>query len=348
MPEFVELKNKKIVLIGGAGFIGHNLALRLQSLGANVDIIDGMQVNNLLSLIDNVDNLPYPELARSIISERTKLLKKANINLRVQDVRDYHALTRLLNVIKPQVIIQLAAVSHANRSNKDPYSTFDHSFRTLENSLDWARGGSSNVEQFIFFSSSMVYGNFQTDQVDEKTHCEPLGIYGALKYGSEKIVIGYNQTFDLPYTIIRPSALYGERCISRRVGQIFIENSLMGKEIVMSDKGQESLDFTYINDLVDGIVRCIGNKNAINQVFNLTYGKACSIADMSEIIKKHFPNIKIRNVERDKLMPKRGTLNVDKAKDLIGYNPSWPLEKGYPQYINWYKKFINENPNLIE
>ena len=348
MPEFDQLKNKKIVLIGGAGFIGHNLALRLQALGAIVDIIDGMQVNNLLSLIDNVDNLPYPELARSIISERTKLLKNANINLRVQDVRDYHALTRLLNVIKPQVIIQLAAVSHANRSNKDPYSTFDHSFRTLENSLDWARGGSSNVEQFIFFSSSMVYGNFQTDQVDEKTHCEPLGIYGALKYGSEKIVIGYNQTFDLPYTIIRPSALYGERCISRRVGQIFIENSLMGKEIVMSDRGQESLDFTYINDLVDGIIRCIGNKNAINQVFNLTYGKACSIADMSEIIKKHFPDIKIRNVERDKLMPKRGTLNVDKAKDLIGYNPSWPLEKGYPQYINWYKKFINENPNLIE
>ena len=100
--------------------------------------------------------------------------------------------------------------------------------------------------------------------------------------------------------------------------------------------------------MVDGIIRCIGNKNAINQVFNLTYGKACSIADMSEIIKKHFPDIKIRNVERDKLMPKRGTLNVDKAKDLIGYNPSWPLEKGYPQYINWYKKFINENPNLIE
>ena len=211
MPEFDQLKNKKIVLIGGAGFIGHNLALRLQALGAIVDIIDGMQVNNLLFVIDNVDNLPYPELARSIISERTKLLKNANINLRVQDVRDYHALTRLLNVIKPQVIIQLAAVSHANRSNKDPYSTFDHSFRTLENSLDWARGGSSNVEQFIFFSSSMVYGNFQTDQVDEKTHCEPLGIYGALKYGSEKIVIGYNQTFDLPYTIIRPSALYGER-----------------------------------------------------------------------------------------------------------------------------------------
>ena len=341
------LKDKKIALIGGAGFIGHNLALHLKSLGAKVDIIDGMQVNNLLSLVDNVDNLPYPDLSQAIINERTQLLRGAKINIKVQDARDYHALSRLLNEINPEIIIQLAAVSHANRSNKDPYSTFDHSFRTLENSLDWARSNSS-VEQFIFFSSSMVYGNFKGDQVDENNHCEPLGIYGALKYGSEKIIIGYNQTFDLPYTIIRPSALYGERCISRRVGQIFIENSLMGKEIVMSDEGREALDFTYINDLIDGVTKCIGNKNALNQVFNITYGKACSIADMSTIVKQHFPDIKIKNVERDKLMPKRGTLNVDKARDLIGYNPSWPLVKGYPKYIDWYKNFIKEKPNLID
>tara|TARA_X000000368_G_C23020066_1_gene707527 strand:- start:41 stop:1087 length:1047 start_codon:yes stop_codon:yes gene_type:complete len=348
MNNLKKLEGKKIALIGGAGFIGHNLAVHLQSLGAKVNIIDGMQVNNLLSLVDNVDNLPYPDLSRAIINERTQILKTAKIHIRVQDARDYHALSRLLNEINPQIIIQLAAVSHANRSNKDPYSTFDHSFRTLENSLDWARSNISSLEQFIFFSSSMVYGNFKGDQVDENNHCEPLGIYGALKYGSEKIIIGYNQTFDLPYTIIRPSALYGERCISRRVGQIFIENSLMGKEIVMSDKGQEALDFTYINDLVDGVTKCIGNKNALNQVFNLTYGKACSIANMSEIIRQHFPGIKVRNVERDKLMPKRGTLNVDKARDLIGYNPSWPLEKGYPQYIDWYKNFVKEKPNLID
>ena len=346
MNNVQNLNAKKIVLIGGAGFIGHNLALHLQSLGANVSIIDGMQVNNLLSLVDNVDNLPYPDLSSALIMERAKLLKAKKIKIKVQDARDYHAMTRILNEIEPHIIVQLAAVSHANRSNKDPYSTFDHSFRTLENSLDWARS-SSNVEQFIFFSSSMVYGNFKGDQVDENNHCEPLGIYGALKYGSEKIIIGYNQTFDLPYTIIRPSALYGERCISRRVGQIFIENSLFGKEIIMADKGKEALDFTYITDLVEGVTRCIGNKNALNQVFNLTYGKACSIADMAEIIKQYFPDIEVKNVERDKLMPKRGTLNVDKARDLIGYNPSWPLEKGYPKYIDWYKKFTNENPKLI-
>ena len=346
MKDVVKLKDKKIVLVGGAGFIGHNLAIHLKSLGAEVNIIDGMQVNNLLSLVDNVDNIPNPELSRAIVNERVQLIKEAKIGIKVQDVRDYHALSKLLNDLNPNIIIQLAAVSHANRSNKDPYSTFDHSFRTLENSLDWARG-KSNLEQFIFFSSSMVYGNFKSDEVDEKYNCEPLGIYGALKYGSEKIIIGYNQTFDLPYTIIRPSALYGERCISRRVGQIFIENSLFGKEIVMADNGKETLDFTYIDDLLDGVTNCIGNKNAINQVFNLTYGNACSIFTMSEIIKEHFPDIKVRSVERDKLMPKRGTLNIDKARSLIGYNPKWALEKGYPKYIEWYKDFVNNNPKLI-
>lgn len=342
----IDLQGRRIALIGGGGFIGHNLALQLKACGAEPCIVDGMQVNNLLSLVDNADKVPYPELSTALIMERLRLLKQVQIPIHVQDVRDYHAITRILNKIDPQVIIQLAAVSHANRSNKDPYSTFDHSFRTLENTLDWARGGSSNVEQYIFFSSSMVYGDFKDDQVTEDTYCEPLGIYGALKFGSEKIIIGYNQVFDLPYTIIRPSALYGERCISRRVGQIFIENALMGKDIVMSDNGAERLDFTYIDDLVDGIIRCVGNKAAYNQIFNLTYGSACSVADMAAIVKEHFPEVSIKSVERDKLMPQRGTLCVDKARDLIGYNPSWPLQQGYPRYIEWYKDLFARLPQL--
>ena len=89
----------------------------------------------------------------------------------------------------------------------------------------------TKVEHFIYFSSSMVYGHFSETAVIEESSCNPIGIYGALKYGGEKLVIAYNQVFDLPYTIVRPSALYGERCVSRRVGQIFIENALSGKDI---------------------------------------------------------------------------------------------------------------------
>ena len=137
---------------------------------------------------------------------------------------------------------------------------------------------------FIYFSSSMVYGNFNGAAVTEDRHCEPLGIYGALKYGGEKLVIAYNQVFELPYTIMRPSALYGERCVSRRVGQAFIENALRGMPLTVNGDGSDALDFTYIDDLVQGVIRCIARPEARNQIFNMTYGGARSLKQMIEIV----------------------------------------------------------------
>jgi nucleoside-diphosphate-sugar epimerase len=198
-----KIAGRKITLIGGAGFIGHNLALHLDSLGAEVSIIDSLQVNNLASFSSTSDDSVNRNLYLSILNERQNLLQKANIPLFVQDARNYHALSRLIGKIEPEIVIQLAAVSHANKSNKDPYSTFDHSFRTLENALDACR---EKVEHFIYFSSSMVYGHFQNPVVTEETPCNPLGIYGALKYGGEKLVIAYNQvlTFHTPLFVLPP------------------------------------------------------------------------------------------------------------------------------------------------
>ena len=163
-------------------------------------------------------------------------------------------MSKLYAEIKPEVIVHLAAVSHAGRSNKNPHTTFDHSLRTPENMLEASK---KTIKHFIYLSSSMVYGNFKENEVNEDTRCEPLGIYGALKYAGEKIIIAYNQVFGLPYTIIRPSALYGERCISRRVGQFFIESALHKKEIYIDGNGEEKLDFTYIKDLLSGIIQVI-------------------------------------------------------------------------------------------
>ena len=338
------IKGRRITIIGGAGFIGHNLALHLKHLGADVSIIDGLEVNNLTSVLGNSDHLPHPHLAHTAINERLQLLRYANIPLHVQDARDYHKLSHILSKTNPQVILHLAAVSHANRSNKDPFSTFDHSLRTLENALDNAK---NRIEHFIFLSSSMVYGHFKGSQVDEETSCEPIGIYGALKLSGEKIVIAYNQVSDLPYTIIRPSALYGERCISRRVGQVLIENALFGDEITLNGDGSDRLDFTYIQDLVGGLVNVIENENSRNQTFNLTYGSSRCISDMVDILREHFPTISVRSISKDALMPDRGTLSVEKARSLIGYEPAWSLERGYPQYIEWYKDLFARNPNLV-
>ena len=335
----ISLQNLSILILGGAGFIGHNLALHLKKLGAKVHIIDSLSVNHLGSVKKNLDLLPNPKLSKDILYERLILLENYKIPIYVQDAREYHELSKYFSEINPKVVIHLAAVSHANKSNKDPHSTFDHSLRTLENALDNAK---NRIDHFIFLSSSMVYGNFKSSEVDEDTNCEPLGIYGALKYAAEKIIISYNQVFNLPYTIIRPSALYGERCISRRVGQIFIENALQNKEIEIHGDGSEKLDFTYIKDLIDGITKVIENPNSKNEIFNLTFGQARSINDLLDILKNNFPSTAIKKIPRDKLMPIRGTLSIKKANSILNYIPKWSIDKAYPEYIKWYLNFFKK------
>ena len=186
----------------------------------------------------------------------------------------------------------------------------------------------------------MVYGNFPGGHVTEETPCEPLGIYGALKFGGEKLVIAYNQVFNLPYTIVRPSALYGERCVSRRVAQIFIENALQGRDISIKGDGSDRLDFTYIGDLVSGIVNVVENDNSKNQIFNMTYGESRSIGDLARIVSELFPDIKVHYDPKDSLMPDRGTLSVEKAEKMIGYAPQYPIEKGLKKYIDWYRSIL--------
>lgn len=331
---------KRIALIGGAGFIGHNLALALAERGHDVHAVDSLYINNLLYFSSTNNAILNRDLYLKMINERISLLNNAGIPLHVQDAREYYQLTHTLNRIKPQTIILLAAVAHADRSNKDPYSTFDHSFRTLENALDFARNTEWPAEHFIYFSSSMVYGNFPSGHVTEETPCEPLGIYGALKFGGEKLVIAYNQVFNLPYTIVRPSALYGERCVSRRVAQIFIENALQGKDISIKGDGSDRLDFTYIGDLVSGIINVVENEKSKNQTFNMTYGESRSIGDLAKIVSGLFPKIKVNYYPKDNLMPDRGTLSVEKARKIIGYNPQHPIEIGLKKYIEWYKTIL--------
>jgi nucleoside-diphosphate-sugar epimerase/ribosomal protein S18 acetylase RimI-like enzyme len=328
---------KRIALIGGAGFIGHNLALRLKRLGAEPFVVDSLAVNNYYSIKGGADDIPNASLYLKIIEQRLDLLRQNEIPLVEADSRDYHHLSAVMARFDPEAVIHLAAVAHAGKSNKDPYSTFDHSLRTLENSLDASRSPRLNVKHFVYFSSSMVYGNFIEGTVTEETPCEPLGIYGALKFAGEKMVIAYNQVFGLSYTIVRPSALYGERCVSRRVGQIFIENALQGLDISINGDGSERLDFTYIGDLVNGIVCCLEHENARNQIFNLTYGQSRSTAEMADILRQHFPDARIKYLPKDRLTPSRGTLSVEKARRLIAYEPKCPLEKGFVDYIDWYK-----------
>lgn len=346
LPEDIQsaVRGRRIALVGGAGFIGHNLALALRALGAEPHVIDGLQVNSLGYYSTGYSRDPNAERYIAFINERLQLLRQSGVELHIFDVRDYHLTARTLSGIEPDAVVHLAAVAHANRSNKDPYSTFDHSLRTLENVLDTVRDMGTHV---VYFSSSMVYGDFGGRAAVEDQPCEPLGIYGALKFAAEKLVIAYDQVFGLPYTIIRPSALYGERCVSRRVGQAFIENALTGLDLSINGDGSDALDFTYVDDLVQGVLRVLTTPEARREAFNLTYGSARSIADMAAIVQRYFPTARIVSNPRDALMPERGTLSIDKARDVLGYDPQFDLETGFEGYIRWYMQFAEDHQYLF-
>ncbi len=326
--------SKKVLIIGGCGFIGHNLAVFLKKKKFDVTIFDSLSVNNYLSF--KKDSSTNKKYYLRILKERQKLIKKNKIKFILGDARDYKNISKNIDLIRPNYLIHLAAVAHANISNKDPYSTFDNSMRTLENTLDACRS-LKYLKRFIYLSSSMVYGNFKKKVVTEKEICDPLGIYASLKFGCEKLVEGYNQVFKMPYTIIRPSALYGERCVSGRVVQKFVEAALKKEPLQMVGDGKEFLDFTYIDDLVQGIYLTMIKNKSLNEIFNITYGKSRSLIDLLNIIKQNVDNVIVNKIERDKLMPFRGTLSVEKAKKLLGYKPNYNLEKGLPKLIKWYE-----------
>ena len=336
------LAQRRILLIGGAGFIGHHLALTLSRLGAKVAVVDSLQVNNLLAFAAADDSVPNRALSLHVIQQRLDMLREASVALHVQDARDSHGLAMIFDSVQPEAVIHLAGFAHALRSNADPRGAFEHTLGTLENTLDCC---GREVAHLIYFSSSMVYGHFDGGFVTEQSPCNPLGIYGALKYAGEKMVIARSQVAALPYTIVRPSALYGERCVSRRVVQVFLENVLQGRELTVSGDGDDRLDFTYIEDLVGGIVRVLQHENARNETFNLTYGCSRSIIELVEMIEEHFPGISVSYEVKNRLMPDRGTLCIDKARSLIGYDPLHPLERGLSKYVWWYRS-LGEAPDL--
>jgi nucleoside-diphosphate-sugar epimerase len=335
----IDVAGKRVALVGGAGFIGHSLALELTERGAHVHVIDGMAVNNLLHYTGLPPDTANRNLYIKIIQQRLDKLHAAGVPIVVQDARDYHALSHVLSEIEPQVVVHLAAIAHAGKSNKDPMSTFGHSLRTLENALDYAR---DQAEHFVFFSSSMVYGNFLEPEVSEEHPLDPIGIYGALKLAGEKVVIAYKQVFDLDYTIIRPSALYGPGCVSRRVSQIFIESALVGDKLRVDGDGDERLDFSYIDDVVEGAVRAIGHPAARNEAFNITTGAGRQLSELVDIVQEHFPEVDVEYVERDALRPYRGTLSIEKARRLIGYDPQTSLEDGLDRYVAWYRDLVSD------
>lgn len=336
---FVLMPGQKALLIGGAGFIGHNLALELRKQGVEVDIADGFRVNSLLNLSIHGRETQDVEVYSDFLKERMELLRLANTEFIISNASDRYEICKILDK-HYDVVYLLAAVSHASRSNTDPVGAMENGLLPFVNVVsELAKKPSTRL---VYLSSSTVYGHFTKESVDETDSCNPYGMYAVLKHVGERILFETGSNSDLNFSIVRPSALYGERCISRRVSQIFLENAFAGRELVFKGDRDEKLDFTYVKDLVQGLILAGFHENGYRELFNITYGSARPVLYLVDILREYFPRLKLEVEGRDQATPLRGTLMNSKARDLLGFKPQWSLEEGYANYIRWYLRRSKE------
>ncbi len=333
------LSGERVSLIGGAGFIGHNLAVTLRKAGAEVQVVDNLMQNNMTANVSDPELDPFRRaLNHGFLTQRFEMMRDAGVRMDNADARSMIDLPEVLAEFHPTKIVHLAAISSAVEAKQVPGHCFDLQLVTLRNVLEYTRLFPNSVDQLVLMSSSTVYGDFETPTVDENTRPRPYGIYANAKFMAERLARTYNDQYGLGLAIIRPSALYGERCISRRVSQAFIENALMGKPLFLEGGGDGRLDFTYIDDLVDGIIRsmAVEHRSGSSNTFNITFGNARTIAELAGIVKSVVPNAILEERPRDEIKPIRGTLSTERARDVLNFQPQWPLEKGYQQYCEWY------------
>ena len=318
---------KKIIITGGAGFIGSHIYNQLISKGHKVFIID----SNRSYL--NFNHELYSNYYKDILYRQKNLLKKAKII--TCDLKNIFDLSSVVEKIKPDVVVHLAALPLANLSNTYSQEAVSSIIETTTNFLEILKKIKFNGK-FIYTSSSMVYGEFNNKVVTEESATKPISIYGSAKLAGEIITKGFCESFNLKYSIIRPSAVYGPTDVNRRVVQIFMENALKDKQIVING-AKSKVDFTHVEDLVQGYEKVINSKNSENQIFNITRGNARTLLDLAKIIQKYFPNLKILKKEHEKGVPKRGTLSILKAKKVLEFSPKFDLEIGIQDYFNYYK-----------
>jgi nucleoside-diphosphate-sugar epimerase len=316
---------KKILLVGGAGFIGSYITKQLVEKGMTPVIFDSF-LQYLPSLVLDDNKLNSLKHRFHGISDKVTVIRGNAAN--------YGEIRKVLEQHNPDCVIHLAGVPLANLSNIYIEEALD-GIKATGNIIQAIHDLNLNT-RFVYTSSSTIYGDFKYDPADEEHPKNPRGVYAGVKLAGEFVTSSFCKQFKIPFVIVRPQAVYGPTDINRRVIQIFIEDAMAGKEIIVKDP-TSAIDFTYAEDTANGFVLAATKKEAENQIFNISFGKGRTLGELSEIIKKHFPDVKIQIGDADPALPRRGGLDVSKAKKLLGYEPNYPLEKGVEAYIKYYK-----------
>lgn len=316
--------SETILITGGAGFIGSYIARKLVERGHRVVIFDSfIQYFNPLS----------SDYEASLRSRFEGIIDKVEIVR--GDVRNSGDLTRVLTKVRPDRIVHLAHLPVSTLSNIYVEEAVECCVNSTAKIIELIVNLKLSIKRFLYASSSMVYGDFQSASADENHPQNPKGVYGGAKLAGEMITKTLCEQYSIDYTIIRPSAVYGPTDINQRVTQIFVENAIRGEKLLVKGGREALLDFSFVEDVADGFILALFSDNAVNETFNITYGQARSLYDYASLVKRFFPDIKIEILPHDKAMPKRGTLSINKAQKLLGYSPKVTIEKGIELYLTY-------------
>ncbi len=316
-----------VLITGGAGFIGSHMSAALAEEGHDVVVVDP-----LLTYAYTFE----PRHWHSLQYRREVLLKDARVVVASTEGRD--ELRRVMQETTPEYVVHLGVLPLATVARVRPDHAFESMLRGTFNLVDVALD--MGLKKFLYVSSSMAYGDFTQTPMPESATMAPKDPYGGFKLAGEIIVQTYSRAQGLPYAIVRPSAVYGPTDMNDRIVQRFVECARWSRPLTVVDPDNTWLDFSYVKDVADGMVKALLSP-VENETFNITAGQGRTLTELYDFLRERYPDMPVEvSTKTDDFRPKRGALDIAKARELLGYEPRYSLERGLEEYL----EFLSSRP----
>ena len=319
-------------ITGGAGFIGSTLSQKLIEQG------------NKVVTIDNFCNFYNPKIKEDNVKE---LLQNEKFKLYRADIRDRQAIKEIFDENDIDIVMHLAAMAGVRPSIENPILYQEVNCMGTQNILEEMR--EHNVKNGVFASSSSVYGNCKEVPFREDMTVDyAISPYAATKKANEVMAHVYHQLFDMNIVMLRFFTVYGPKQRPDLAINKFTRLMLEDKEIPMFGDGTTSRDYTYIDDIVDGIIKscdyCMSNKD-VYEILNLGNSSPTTLKEMINIIGEVLEiEPKIKQLPMQPGDVDRTYADISKTKKIIGYQPKTTFKEGIENFVKWYK----ENENLYK
>ncbi|MBP5284908.1 MAG: GDP-mannose 4,6-dehydratase [Kiritimatiellae bacterium] len=318
----------KILVTGTAGFIGFNLASRLLREG---DEICG---------VDNFND--YYDVSLKEARNR-QLEKNAAFRVRRVDLADMEALKKVFGEFEPDVVVNLAAQAGVRYSIDHPEVYMESNMVGFLNILECCRHA-KKMPRLLYASSSSVYGGIKEMPFREDMCVDtPISLYAASKKSNELMAHCYTHLYGMQTIGFRFFTVYGPWGRPDMAAWLFADAMAEGRAIKVFNYGNMYRDFTYIDDIVDGLVRCIRSTTLpAYDVFNIGNHRSERLLDMIEIIAHEMGIASLDDVKMEMLPMQDGDVpksfaSVEKLNKAVGYEPTTPISVGMPKFVAWYK-----------